>query len=103
MTDHVETDHPEVPEHEKSIWEKPGTLKVIWVFLIASCGAAALGGFILAAQDKMHPHFTIDQFPAFYAVVGFVSFSFIVLAGQHLRKILMRDENYYNDDEGEET
>ncbi len=106
--------HPDVPEDEKSVWEKPGTLKAIWIILIAGCVFSAGWGFLLAAQGKLgyDPHFEdktglagvlgalADHFPAFYALVGFVSFSFIVLAGQHLRKILMRDESYYDGEEG---
>lgn len=92
-------DHPELPPEDQSIWEKPGTLRLIWIVLIAGCVLSAAGGFILAAQHKMHPYFTIDKFPVFYGAVGFFSFSFIVLAGQHLRKILMRDETYYEGDD----
>lgn len=105
-------DHPELAPEDMSIWEKPGTLRVIWIALIAGCIASAVGGFILAAQGLLvkKPHFDdktgfvgmigtfVDTFPVFYGLVGFVSFSFIVLAGQHLRKILMRDEDYYDSD-----
>ena len=103
-------DHPEIQENEKSVWEKPGTLRLIWIGLIAACVGFAAAGFWLASKGKLvyKPHFEdktgiagtlgslADNFPAFYALVGFVSFSFIVLAGQHLRHILMRKEDYYD-------
>lgn len=92
-------DHPPVPENEKSLWEKPGTIRVIWIVLIASCLVFGGYGFVLAAQHKIHGHFGFDSFALFYALIGFVCFSFIVLAGQHLRKILMRDEDYYERDD----
>lgn len=88
-------DHRPIPDEERSIWEKPSTLRVIWIALIVSCVFFGAYGFVLSAQHKIHAKFGIDGFPMFYALVGFVSFSFIVLAGQHLRKILMRDEDYY--------
>lgn len=65
--------------------------------VIASLIAAALG-FIPAFQ-KDHPHFAVEKFPVFFAIWGFASFTFIVLAGQHLRKIVMRDEKYYDERE----
>ncbi|MCI5048091.1 MAG: hypothetical protein MRY59_11355 [Aquisalinus sp.] len=108
-------DHPEIREDEKSIWEKPGTIRAIWLVLIIGCVLFAGAGFLLAAQGQLvyKPHFEdktgiaaffgdmADYFPAFYALVGFVSFSFIVLVGQHLRKILMRPEDYYDPRETE--
>ncbi|WOI53968.1 hypothetical protein [Parvularcula sp. LCG005] len=103
--------HEILPE-EKSVWEKPGTMRIIWIVLIGGSVVSAIGGFVLASMHKLghYPHFEgktglagviggmADHFPAFYALVGFVSFAFIVLAGQHLRKILMRSEDYYDDD-----
>lgn len=107
--------HPDVPLDELSVWEKPGTMTTIWVVLTSSCVAAVITGFVLKAQGKMNykPHFEdkeglagaigalADNFPAFYALVGFVSFAFIVLAGQHLRKVLARREEYYDENGGE--
>jgi len=88
-------DLPEIPESEKSLWEKAGTIRIIWIVLLASCVFFGGYGFVLAAQHKIHGHFGFDAFPLFYAGMGFVCFSFIVLAGQHLRKIIMRPEDYY--------
>lgn len=101
---------PQIREDEKSFFEKPLALKLIWIVLLGGSALFAVLGFVLAAQHMLvhEPHFEgktgiagalggfADHFPAFYAVVGFVSFSFIVLAGQHLRKILMRPEHYYD-------
>ena len=101
---------PDIPDNEKSIWEKSSTMKLIWIVLIVGCGLSALLGFVLAAQHKLghDPHFydktgfagflggIADGFPVFYGLVGFLAFGFIVLAGQHLRAILMRDEHYYD-------
>ncbi|MEM9421486.1 MAG: hypothetical protein AAF986_03110 [Pseudomonadota bacterium] len=107
--------HPPLPEEEKSLWEKSFTIQIIWIVLILGCAASAGWGFWLAAEGELghDPHFEgragvfgilgglADHFPAFYGLVGFVSFSFIVLVGQHLRKILMRPEAYYDGEEGQ--
>ncbi|MEM6746600.1 MAG: hypothetical protein AAF608_04185 [Pseudomonadota bacterium] len=94
-------DAPTILPQERSVFEQPSTLKWIWRGVPAACAFFALMNIVLAILHKTHPHFTIDAFPVFYGVVGFVSFSFIVLAGQHLRKILMRPEGYYDGEEGE--
>lgn len=104
-------DHPEILDSERSVFERPIAIKVVWASLILGCAGFAGAGFYLKATDHGHhkPHFEgqgflgwlADDFPAFYALVGFVSFAFIVLAGQHLRHILMRPEGYYDGAEAE--
>ena len=90
------SDYPKIRDDERSVFETEATLKRIWLVVPALCVIFALMNIVLAVMHKTHPHFTIDAFPVFYGVVGFVSFSFIVLAGQHLRKVLMRPEGYYD-------
>ena len=105
-------EHSEIQDDEKSVFDKPVMVRLIWIVLIGGSAISAILGFVLTAQHKMghHPHFKdkegflgtlgqiADHFPVFYGVLGFLAFSFIVLAGQHLRGILMRDENYYKDE-----
>lgn len=43
-----------------------------------------------------HVVFDFESFPAVYGIYGFVSFVFIVFAGKGLRKLIMRDEDYYD-------
>ena len=40
--------------------------------------------------------FDFESFPAAYGIFGFVSFTGIVLSGWWLRKLIMRDEDYYD-------
>ena len=59
--------------------------------------ALVVGGLLLAELlVERHPHFGWDGVPGFYGVFGFVAFYALVLAGKHLRKILMREEDYYD-------
>jgi hypothetical protein len=61
-------------------------------------GFAALC-LLLVASDllyRKHVHFGWEGWFGFYGFFGFVGFFFIVLAGKHLRKVLMRDEDYYD-------
>lgn len=86
----------EIKPEEMSWFEKPGTIRLLWIVLIMACAVVAGAGVWGAFRHLMHPHMAADAFPVFYGVFGFVAFSFIVLVGQHLRKILMRDEHYYD-------
>lgn len=42
-----------------------------------------------------HGYFNLELWWAFYAFVGFVAFTVIVLAAGQLRRLIRRDENYY--------
>ena len=66
--------------------------------LILAALAAVVAGFMPQFQ-KEHPHFAVEGMGAFFAVYGFVAFSFIVLAGQHLRTLVGRKEDYYEERE----
>ena len=46
--------------------------------------------------DK-HSHFSFEKVYGFYAMYGFLAYVVIVLSAKQLRKILKRDENYYDD------
>ena len=95
------TDHSEIPEHErdKSGWaESAGFQRMFLIVLTVAAVAAAIAGFVPAFQKK-HPHFAAEAFPVFFAIWGFGAFMFIVLAGQHLRKLVGREERYYDDRE----
>lgn len=64
-------------------------------FVFIALAIATLG---LAAIDfafHRHAYFDFEGWRGFYALVGFVSFSFAVLCGWPLRRLLGRPENYY--------
>ena len=43
-----------------------------------------------------HPHFELESLPGFYAMFGFVAFVGIVQGGIQLRKLIMREKDYYD-------
>jgi len=54
---------------------------------------------LLLAADLFyhkHAHFDWEGLFGFFPVFGFVTFFLVVLAGKRLRKVLMRDEDYYD-------
>ena len=43
-----------------------------------------------------HGHFTFEGWFGFYAFFGFLAYVFIVLSATQLRKLIKRDEDYYD-------
>lgn len=80
-------------DKDPGFFDKPSTRKAVWIILIVLCAGFALAGLVL----DMHGYFPVEEFGLFYGIFGFAVFSFIVLVGQHLRKILMRPEDYYDE------
>jgi hypothetical protein len=63
-------------------------------------GFVYIGLVVLVVLDVLspkHAEFPWEEWTAFYAVFGFVAFSSIVLLAKYiLRKIVKRDEDYYD-------
>ena len=79
----------------KTYWlDKAGSVDKIWYALLILC-------FVLTAADlfyEKHPHFEIEKWFGFYSGFGFVFSVGLVLGAKELRRILMRKEDYYDDD-----
>lgn len=60
-------------------------------------GLCVVCGILVVLDLIFHRHAYApgEGLPGFYAVVGFVAFAFIVLAAGQLRKVILRNENYY--------
>jgi|TARA_B110000116_G_scaffold254051_1_gene251254 hypothetical protein len=52
-----------------------------------------------------HVHYGVEGWLGFYAIFGFLAYSFIVGAGWIWRSVVMRDESYYGsfEDEGDDA
>lgn len=66
-------------------------------------GLAVLCGLALLADlfYTKHPHFDFEGWIAFYPVYGFIGSVFLVLSAKELRRVLRRDEDYYDPAEEE--
>ena len=86
------SDH-HAPKDGKVGWfDKPENIKMFLSGLYAACFIVFVAGFFV----EMHPYFGIEEVRFFYAIWGFICFAFIVLFGQHLRKLVGRSEDYYD-------
>jgi hypothetical protein len=80
----------ETGPRDKSWFERND--RVLFWALVGTCLALLAAGPFY----EHHAYFVIDGWPGFYAVFGFVAFVFIVYAGKGLRRLIMRDEDYYD-------
>ena len=70
--------------------------KVKWIvrILFAICALVVLADF---TYDKAgHVHYSFEGIVGFHAFYGFVSCVVLVLAAALMRKVVMRDEDYYD-------
>ena len=82
-------------DERKHFFDHPGNVKkVLRVFYVICAG-------LLLADFVVHRHVVHDWegFPGFYALYGFVACVLLVLIAKEMRKLLMRGEDYYYDDE----
>ena len=88
------SDHAPPPGERPGWFDKQSNINLLLLVLYAACAAVGVAGFFI---KNPYPHFPrLEELGFFHAIWGFVCFSFIVLAGQHLRKLVMRDEDYYD-------
>ena len=80
--------------NERKYWlDDPRNVDKIVYGLYAIC---ALVGLLDLFPYKHHLHFDFEYWPGFYSIYGFVACFGLVLAAKQLRKIVMRDEDYYD-------
>lgn len=72
--------------------DKPANQRLIRRLLFGACVLLVIADFVV------HRHISTDveRVPAFYALYGFVALVGVVMAAKGLRRIIMRDEDYYD-------
>lgn len=85
------------------IWDKPENVKLLLRVFFISCGLFFLLDLVLllvgyhkwSAFEK--GALPIEHWPGFYCIYGLVACVVLVLIAKQLRKVLIRDERYYED------
>ena len=81
------------PQKDKKYWlDKPSNINKIIYVLYASCAGLLLLDFIY----HKHTYFQFEHWFGFYAWFGFLAYTAIVMSAKLLRKIIKRQENYYD-------
>ena len=80
---------------EKNYWldNMKNVNKVYWAVVIV-CTLL----FIADALYHKHPYFSLENWFGFYGIFGFVACVGLVLAAKEIRKIIIRDEKFYEAD-----
>ena len=87
---------PDQKKDEKKRWlDDPANVKrFLYSFLIFSIFIAALD-LVFVSHEK-HVEFDFEKIPVFFCLFGAGATLLLVLVSILLRKILMRDEDYYD-------
>jgi hypothetical protein len=80
---------------KKHFFDKPENLKRLLRIFYAICA----GLFLIDAVFHRHVIHAWESLFGFYAVFGFVACVLLVLAATEMRKVLMRKDNFYDDDD----
>ena len=87
--------HPPVSPpaaNEPDYWlDQPKNINLLIKLLIAACVIVVLADY----GYHKHGHFGFQEWFAFDAVFGFLAYAGLVNSSKLLRKIVMRDEDYY--------
>jgi hypothetical protein len=78
-------------EYSQGFFDRPQTIKWILRVFYAICILLVIADFVV----HRHIETAIEKTPAFYAIYGFVACVILVLIATQMRKVLMRDEHYY--------
>ena len=83
------------PDEKVYFFDKPENVDRFLKLFYAICGLLFVMDFII----HRHTTHAWEQLPAFYAIFGFVAFVVLVLISKLMRKVLMREEDYYDVDD----
>lgn len=84
-------------EQKIAFFDNPHNVTWILRVFYAICVLLVLADFIV----HRHIYVKFEEIPAFYALYGFVACVVLVVVAKAMRKIVMRDENYYDNREDE--
>ncbi|HIF92220.1 MAG: hypothetical protein ABGX04_14495 [Myxococcales bacterium] len=78
---------------EEDRWlDRPSSINLIIKILVAACVLSVLADFFY----HKHADYSFQDWIAFDAVFGFVAYVGLVMTAKGLRRLLMRDEDYYD-------
>lgn len=87
------TDPAESPPPSRSYWlDRPGSTDLVYRAVVAVCALLLSLDFFYVKHTELE----IERHFGFYGIYGFVCCVFLVLAAKEVRKLLKRDEDYYD-------
>lgn len=95
MSDHSQdpnTGHANGSE-EPGFFEKPENIQKMLRIFYVCCALLVIADFVV----HRHIYHSWEKLPGFYPLYGFAGCVVLVLIATEMRKVLMRDEEYYDD------
>ncbi len=89
-------------EKRKHVFDDPRNVRLVLRILFAACAVVlaldivSLGMQLLDAGELRHADHPWERWLGFHPIYGFVACVALVLIAKQLRKILMRDEDFYD-------
>ena len=83
------------PDDKQYYLDKPENVQRLLKVFYVICALLFAADFFVHRHTKI----ALEEFPAFYAVFGFVAFVMLVIGSIALRKLVMRKEDYYDVDD----
>ena len=77
---------------EFNYFNRPETIRKLWIMLYVICGLTVVPDFF----THRHSYFGFEGFFGFYALLGFISCSVLILLSKALGLLLKTKENYYD-------
>jgi len=95
------SEHEPSPNHHENL--PPLAKRFLWADskqavqrVIVWLGVVCVVLFVLDFIVHRHAYAPGEGVPGFYAIVGFVAFTMIVLGASQLRRLILRNERYYS-------
>jgi hypothetical protein len=87
-------------EDKKYFLDDINNVSRIWRVFVICCIVVAALDILGATGLGWHRHVSlfVEGLPGFYPVWGFVAIALLIMLAKHLRRIVRRPENYYDDD-----
>ena len=80
-------------EPEKKSWlDHPSNVRRVYFGLWVACVVLLLVDFV----HHRHGHYGFEELTGFFAFFGFLACTGLIMASKGLRRIVMRDEDYYD-------
>ncbi len=77
---------------EFDYFDRPETIRKLWIILYVICGLTMVPDFF----THRHSYFGFEGFFGFYALLGFISCSVLILLSKALGLLLKTKEDYYD-------
>lgn len=72
--------------------DRPEIRRLLRRVLYAACALLVIADFVV----HRHISTTVERVPAFYVLYGFAALVGVVMAAKGLRRLIRRDEDYYD-------